>query len=162
MNKDLEKLFKEDQADRMAIGSSGDFSVVEKKDVERKNTIKRMLKEGTVITGKDFYIAAMIFHHGQLLADYKTAIKLSEQSIKKGYQKAKWLHAAGTDRLLIKQGKKQKFGTQFFKKSAKSKWALAPIKKGMTDEERARFNVPPLAELKAQVERMNKAGINKG
>ena len=78
MNKDLEKLLKQDQADRMTPESDSDFSIIEKRDVERKNTVKRMLKEKLVITGRDLYIAAMIFHHGQLLADYKTAIKLSE------------------------------------------------------------------------------------
>ena len=156
MNKILEKLFKEDQNDRMTLGADGDFAMIEKRDIERKNIVKRLLREGAVITGRDFYIAAMIFHHGQSLADYKTALKLAKESNKKGYQKAKWLCAGVTDRLLMKQGKKQKFGTQFIRKNPRSKWVLAPIEKGMTDEERKQFNVPPLAELKAQIEEMNK------
>lgn len=155
MNKGLEKLFKEDQDDRMAFGADGDFTIIEKRDIERKNIVKKLLKEGSVITGRDFYIAAMIFHHGQSLVDYKTALKLAEESNKKGYQKAKWLCAGVTDRLLLKQGKKQKFGTQFIRKNSRSKWVLASIEKGMTDEERARFNVPSLAKLKAQVDLMN-------
>ena len=156
MNKDLGKLLKEDQADRIAGGVNGDFSAFKKKDANRKKIVKQMLSNGVVVTGKDLYAAAMIFHHGQSLSDYKTAIKLSEQSIEKGYQKAPWLYAAATDRLLLKQGKKQKFGTQFFKKSPKSKWELSPIEKMTTDEERARFSVPPLAKLKEQINTMNK------
>ena len=155
MNKYLEKLLKQDQADRMAPESDSDFSIIEKRDIERKNIVKRLLNEGLVTTGRDLYIAAMIFHHGQLLADYKTALKLAQKSNEKGYQKAKWLCAGATDRLLMKQGKSQKYGTQFTRKNKKSKWVLAPIEPGMTDEERARFNVPPLVKLKAQIELMN-------
>lgn len=155
MNKELEKLFKEDQDDRRAVGLNGDFSAFKKRDAKRKNRVKELLDEGAATTGKDFYIVAMIFHYGQSLADYKAALKFAQESNKKGYQKAKWLCAGAFDRLLLKRGKKQKFGTQFIRKNSRSKWVLAPIEKGMTDEERARFNVPPLAKLKAQIELMN-------
>ncbi len=155
MNKQLEKIFKADQDDRMAISPNGDFSVIEKRDIERKKNVKKLLNEGVIVTGRHLYIAAMIFHHGKSEADYKVAMRLAEESIGKRYQKAKWLCAGATDRLLMKQGKSQKYGTQFIRKNPKSKWVLAPIEKGMTDEERARFNVPPLAELKEQIERMN-------
>ncbi len=99
----------------------------------------------------------MIFHHGPAIKDAEKAIAFSEKSFKLDYRKAHWLYAAATDRFLTKHGKKQKFGTQFFKKKPRSKWVLRPIDPKTTDKERAQFNVPSLKKIKETLEQMNKS-----
>jgi hypothetical protein len=51
-------------------------------------------------------------------------------------------------------GKPQRYGTQF-KRDPGGPWYLYPVDPAVTDEERARWNVPPLAELKKRAEALN-------
>ena len=73
-----------------------------------------------------------------------------------GYQKALSLYAVSMDRLLIRQGKKQRFATQYFKKNDASSWKLLPFDKKMSDKERKKYNVPPLAETRKMINQLNK------
>ena len=68
-----------------------------------------------------------------------------------GHVRARWLYAAATDRKLIREGKKQKYGTQF----QISKNGIAtpyPYAKSTTDVERSKFLVPPISVRKNQIE----------
>ena len=108
-----------------------------------------------LFSAKDYYLAAMIFHHGSGIHDSIKAVNLSEKSHKLGYKKSLAFYAACLDRLLIKQGKKQKFGTQYRKKDARSKWKLLPVDSRTTDEERKIYNMAPLKELMRNIEKLN-------
>lgn len=99
-------------------------------------------------------MVAMIFHHGTTLADYKKAIALAKKGMALGNKRAKWLYAAAIDRLLIKQGKKQKYGTQYQIKNGK--WILYPVDPKVTDRERAQYGVIPLKEARTNVKAWNK------
>lgn len=156
MNKRLEQIYKEDQQDRVNPVFFKTPIIFRKRDEKRRWLVEKMIKENKIKTGRDFYIAAMIFHHGHKIIHAKKAIKLAQKSTLKRYGKARWLFAAATDRLLTKQEKKQKYGTQFFKKSARSKVILLPVDKNTTDKERAYFNVPPLAEIKKSLIKLNR------
>jgi hypothetical protein len=57
---------------------------------------------------------------------------------------AKWLAAAAQDRLLMKLGKPQRYGTQFH--WVDGQWAIWEVDPSVTDEERSRWNVPSLRE----------------
>ena len=61
-----------------------------------------------------------------------------------GSNVTKWLYAATLDRYLLSQGKKQKFGSQFIQKD--DTWELAPLDNSITDEERAKYYVPPISD----------------
>jgi len=74
--------------------------------------------------------------------------------MKLGFEKAKWLYAAAQDRLLIKQGKKQKYGTQYKRKDGI--WFLYPVNKSINDRERKKYNVPTLKESFSKLEGLNK------
>lgn len=147
----LEKIFRGDQNDRKKDSASLDWGKISARDNDRRKTVEKLLKDGAIITGRDYYIAAMIFQHGPKIIDSRKAILLSKRSIKLGYKKALWLFAAATDRLLTKQGKEQKYGTQFFRKLNSKKLYLRPICPKTTDEERARFDVPPLHKIKEKL-----------
>ena len=58
------------------------------------------------------------------------------------------------DRVRIRQGKPQLYGTQF-KKDKDGPWYLWQVDPAVTDEERAKWDVPPLSRAKARVEALN-------
>lgn len=88
---------------------------------------------------------AMLYQHGSVPLDYKKAKLFARRNINKGFEKARWLYAAATDRLLMKQGKKQKYGTQYVRN--KGKWSLYPVNLRTTNKERKKYNVPVIKEF---------------
>ena len=156
-NNILRKIFTEDQKVRKNIpGGQQPASVWNKisaADEKRRKQVAAIMSTDTNFTPKDYYYAAMIFQHGGYIEEYKTAKRYARQSMDMGYEDAKWLYAAATDRLLRAQGKKQKFGTQYIFGYLKegNVWyealLLQPYDKRTTDMTRAKYNVPPLAEL---------------
>ena len=165
-NKKLEKIFLQDQNERHSWKNNKVFiDKVRKNDIKRKSKVNKLLINKKLKTGNDFYNAAMIFQHGESIKDFRKAKYLSQKSMNLGFEKAKWLFAASTDRLLMFQGKKQKYGTQFqyFTKIIKSKknplkkkWILYKFDKRITDKTRAKFNVQPIKDSINKVSQMNK------
>jgi hypothetical protein len=51
------------------------------------------------------------------------------------------------------EGKPQRYGTQY--RRVNGRWELYQVESGVSDEERARWNVPPLDCSRRQVDRMN-------
>lgn len=66
---------------------------------------------------------------------------------------ARWLAAASKDRYLMTLGKPQLYGTQF--KKVDGKWILWEVDPSVTDEERAKWGVPPLVEARKRAEELN-------
>lgn len=151
----LSRLAREDQADREPAAFKGNERRVAIKDKKRREQVLRLLKERKVKTSEDYFNAALIFQHGDSLGDYKKAEKYAHQSLKMGYEHARWLYAAATDRSLVHQGKKQKYGTQYetvvlnqnSPTRAKKVIRLSPYDRRTSDETRRRFDVPPLKDL---------------
>ena len=164
-NKKLLKLFEEDQNDRKKCKNSEKFwKRLRKKDKNRREIVERILKNKKIKTGTDFYHASMVFQHGESVKDFRKAQFLAEKSINLNYEKAKWLYAATTDRLLMFQGKKQKFGTQFQfittpnkikKNPPKQKWVLYPVDKRISDKIRTKYNVELLKKSTKRAREMN-------
>jgi hypothetical protein len=70
-NADLVALFTADQEARRS--ESIDWAVVRLQDAERREDVMAMLEAGAVETAMDYYIAAMIFQHGDSEADFRLA-----------------------------------------------------------------------------------------
>src|SRR3954452_1437676 len=70
------------------------------------------------------------------------------------YPGVRWLAAAAKDRYLMWSGKPQLYGTQF-KKDKDGPWYLWQVDPTVTDEERAKWDVPPLARAKARAVALN-------
>lgn len=157
MNKKLERIFKEDQKDRKTIDLFADYKKVQKRDRDRKALVAKMIEKDHLKIGRDYYLAAFIYHHGMAKTDRAKALRLAERSMDLGYKKAKWLVAAATDRKLVSEGRKQKYGTQFFQKDSRSKMKLSPVDPKTTDEERAEYNVPPLSKIKSNLVKMKQS-----
>ncbi len=155
MNKKLQKIFDDDQKDRHDPVIRNDGTLLTKNDKARKKIVQDIIRKNKLLSAKDYYLAAMIFHHGSGIHDSIKAVNLSEKSHKLGYKKALAFYATCLDRLLIKRGKRQKFGTQYRKKDPQSKWKILPVDSRTTDEERKIYNIAPLKELMKNIEKLN-------
>jgi len=93
----------------------------------------------------------MTFRNNQLAAispnDYLLGHYLAKRAFERGYAPARLLTAQTIDRYLSMTQGYQKYGTNRFINQATGREELAPIDRTVTDEERAKFGVPPLAEL---------------
>jgi tetratricopeptide (TPR) repeat protein len=152
-NSELARLYEEDQKDRTGGPGKIDWSVVSKRDAERQKRVLEIAGQGGLKEAEDYYHAAMVFQHGENLEDYDRAHQWCLKAVELGNDDARWLAAATKDRWLMNQGKPQLYGTQF--KKADGKWILWEVDPSVTDEERARWDVPPLAEAQARVKQMN-------
>lgn len=147
MNEELYKLFQEDQQDRTS-GSLPDD--IRQRDRARRTRVEQLITDGSLHAPQDYFNAALIFQHGELLDHYWQAHELAKKAADAGVPGARWLVAAAYDRWLMQQGKPQKYGTQYISTETTS-WRLWPVDPTTTDEERAEWEVPPLAILLQRV-----------
>lgn len=148
INQELKALYDEDINERNNIdwdnASSSQIADLRKRDKDRKEKVLALINEGKIKSAQDYHHAALIFQHGESTDDYKKAHEFAKKALELGDESAKWLYVATLDRYLISIGKPQKYGTQF-KLNDKGEWELGePIDPSVTDEERAKYNVPPL------------------
>jgi hypothetical protein len=143
VNQELRLIFEEDQGDR-ASGLVAEL--VPERDADRRHRVAAAIDAGGLVEPADYYNAAMVFQHGVDLGDYWRAHELAVKAADRGYRQARWLAAAAYDRWLMSQGRPQKYGTRY--RAAAGKWALWDVDPETTDEERSRWDVPPLADAK--------------
>lgn len=68
----------------------------------------------------------------------------------------RWLSAAAWDRIMMRQGMPQWYGTQYVKASEDAPWELYKIdESAVTDGERERMKVPSLEAARERVKKMN-------
>ena len=153
-NAELARICDEDQKDREA-GDKIDWSVVGKRDEERLKRTREIAAAGGLKTADDYFRAALVFQHSSETADYQQAHQwcLKAVELDPDLPDARWLAAATEDRYLMNQGKPQRYGTQYRK--VEGKWALWEVDPAVTDEERAKWEVPTLAEARKRAETMN-------
>lgn len=143
MNKLLKQIYNEDVSD--AKSDISDELLIEKNQ-KRLLRVKAILNKIQNPDAKDCHHAALIFQHGLTSDCYKKANEFAMKAVELGDESAKWLAAASLDRFLLSCGKAQKYGTQF-KLNGENVWELAlPVDLSITDEERKKWNVPPLKD----------------
>lgn len=161
MPKSLKTLFAEDQKDRL---SGVDYRILIKNDKERRKLANVFLKNKDRLTPEEIYYAAMFFHHSVNKKDVEKARGLMLLNIRRGEllkgknkwaEKSKWLFAAATDRLLLREGKPQKYGTQFHQKTIDSPRELFEYDKNTTDKERLALCVPTLKQTLKNLKKMD-------
>ena len=101
----------------------------------------------------------MIMHHGNSVEDYKHAEILIQKAMvsKHVHQMAPWLSAAIKDRLLLKLGKPQWYGTQNMT-VIKGKIAIDPKiidTTAVTPERRKELNAPTIETLREYLKNFN-------
>ncbi len=81
-NPRLSAMLDEDQADRISWRQKTiDADAILERDEKRRAEIRHMLATAQVRTAHDFYCAALIFHHGQTIDDYRLATWLLRPGI---------------------------------------------------------------------------------
>jgi hypothetical protein len=160
-NAELTRIYEADQADRdgsLSALEKADWTAIGARDQARQERVQRIVAEGGARSADDYFHAAMVFQHGDTEEKIAKAHELSLKAVEldSEYSSARWLAAASKDRLLMRQGKPQLYGTQF--KKVGGKWILYEVDPSVTDDERAKWNCPPLAAARKRAEAMNAGG----
>ncbi len=154
----LYKLYVEDIADRKQVSNWNDQTQVKQineHDLRRRKKVKELIDTNQLTESADYHHAALIFQHGDTVEDFQQAHHLAREAMNRGYEAAKWMYAATLDRWNLAAGKPQLYGTQFMIDS-NGEWKLAePIDQSISDEERAKYNVPPLAKAVEEFKKRN-------
>jgi len=155
MNKELQTLFEQDQADREGFARFDPYQRQRmlQRDGARRQGVEALLASEPWLDPEDYFHAAMIFQHGDTLEHFLQAHELAHKGAKLGHSGCLWLMAAAYDRWLMRQGQPQKYGTQYIIQHGQ--WVLYEVDPTTTDAQRDRWNVPPLAQCLQRAEEMN-------
>jgi hypothetical protein len=150
----LREMAKEDRDSRTG-------KTVVRTDDERRAIVLRLIGEGALKGPQDKFDAALILQHtgmtfcdGRLVSysadNYLIAHYLFQSAYDGGIKDALYLIAAAMDRYLSMTVGTQKYGTnrEVNQKTEKEEWV--PIDRKTTDAERAKYGIPPLADLLKQ------------
>ena len=158
MNTELQTLYEQDQADRSVFFEQLDHEQVQQvlqRDRARRQRVGELVGSEALQAPEDYFHAAMVFQHGETLEDFWRAHELAGRGAELGHPDCRWLVAAAYDRWLTNQGKPQKYGTQYTSRDDEP-YRLVDVDPTTTDEERAAWNVPPLAEALRQAEELSR------
>ena len=147
MNSELQTLFRADQDERTnhpQVGTS-EYSALRERDAERRKRLQMIIESEELTEAEDYYIAAWLLNHGEIVAEIWQAHTLAKKAAELGLRRARWLAAATFDRWLMYQGKPQKYGTQIVPDGKRQRvWDVDPT---TSDAERAEWDVPLLEEM---------------
>lgn len=154
-NPELARLAAQDQADRAEKEGGWD-------DDARRRRVLELLATGAIATPKDKLNAALILQHtpgaiceGKLKSfspeNYLLAHHLAKAAFADGLDEAKTLVAVSIDRYLSFTEGRQLYGTNQLVDPESGEAYLPQIDRSISDEERARLGVPPLATILKQV-----------
>jgi hypothetical protein len=135
-NPTLGSLFQQDQADRDA--ATIDWQALATRDAARRAQVTMLLERGEVRSAADHYRASMVLQHGETLDDFRLANALATIAVAQapGDAHYRWLAGASWDRLLMRQGQAQWYGTQY-KGDATRGFYLYPVAEdAVTDAQR--------------------------
>ncbi len=149
----LRELKNQDQAVRSGSVDAIDWGVVSIQDAARRKQVAELLRRGEVKTSEDYYNAALVHQHGETADDIRLAYSLDTiaAALDPENTGAKWLTAAAWDRIMMRVGQPQWYGTQYSKPNSSEAWQLYKTDETVvSDEERRRLGVPALAESKSR------------
>ena len=159
MNNELFSLYKADKQERLNQPkvNTPEYKAMRGRDLDRRERVMEIFAANELHTAEDHYHAAWIMNHGDTPDDARNAHLLALRSSEFGYRAARWLAAATYDRWQMYQGKRQKYGTNYVYDGRRDRlWDVDPQ---TTDEERAAWDVPPLAEQLRKAEEASRYQI---
>src|SRR5688572_28706226 len=78
-NAELQKMYDDDQRSRSV--SNIDWRALSKADSLREARVYELIKQGKIVTGKDYYNSAMIFQHGRDTVASRMAVEHMRKAI---------------------------------------------------------------------------------
>jgi len=88
-------------------------------DLLRRKRVEEISKEGCLRSAKDYLAAALIYQHGDKPKHYYQAYSWAKQANEIAGTIKNDLMALAIDRYLVRVGKKQLFGSQYYKQNIK-------------------------------------------
>jgi hypothetical protein len=155
----LRALYDDDLREHEAVPPVGTPAYLALRDRDRarraeaRTSLQELKSAGTAVSA-DLYHAAWLLNHGDTAGDACEASELAREAALNGYAPARWLAAAAYDRWCMYSGKPQKFGTQFVPDG--KRYRLWDVEGDTSDEERAQWDVPPLATQYMRAEEMTR------
>jgi hypothetical protein len=123
---------------------------------ERADKVHALLDKQAVESAADHFYAALVLvqctRESDLALAHEQALVAAELGEARGLRVA----AEACDKLLVKRGMLQRYGTQFVWEPVLSAWRLYPMDPSTTDAERLALGVPALADLQKQAEALNR------
>lgn len=113
---------------------------------------------GELKTADDYFFGAAALVTSDDMDDLHLANEMALTAVELGEDRAFRLSAEAVDRILFKQGRPQRFGTQALYEPVLGEWRLHDLDPATSDEERVAMGVPPLAELRAWIDDLNRQG----
>lgn len=151
-NPRIAELLEQDQADRKGFPNTTlSWKEINVRDEARREEILSILRKGQLRTAQDYFFSAVIFHHGQTDDHYRLATSLAwiAAAIEPNNKDYLWQTASTWDRFMVKRGRPQWYGIQPKINDEGEIEGRYPIEEGVvSDEERARFQVKPLSEIR--------------
>lgn len=142
----LRRLEAEDRAENRAVmAGTPDYAALRTRDAARRAAVAAILETGGALAAEDLYAAAWIFNHGDIADEARQAHDLARRAAEQGHKPARWLAAAALDRSLMYAGRPQRYGTNIVPDG--TGWRVWDVDPATTDAERAKWDVPPLAEM---------------
>lgn len=137
-----ERLFEADQSDRHKLKSGEtNWDEVSGRDKYRLDMAYVWLKKLDSMNSRDLYYLSFIFQHGPNIADIENALMLAKKSLLGGYKEALWMVCGSYDRLLIRRGLLQVYGSQYKILSDGTK-KTCEIDPSIADEDLALMGLP--------------------
>ena len=155
----FEKLYREDQ--RHISLWEKNYTNKEFFDINKKlrKRLEKLIGARKNLSPKEYFICAMIYHHGFSLNSSRKALKYIRKAQGLGYMRNRGVFGSIVDRLLQLQGKPQKYGTQIvilkngeFKKSKNGKYIQYKLDGTISDKKRVSLGLPKLKNLKKYLE----------
>jgi hypothetical protein len=113
----------------------------------RRAAVLALHAAGRLRSPAERFAAASLLVHGERLADVEAAHALALAALRTEAG-ARRLAATAYDRLRLLRGEPQKFGTQWVERDGRRE--LWTVDAATTDSERAKWDLPPLAQLRAR------------
>lgn len=136
--------------------SAEDMQALDQRALQRAEKVRQLLSDGAVETAADHYHAALVFVQCKRELELELAHQQGLVAAELGEKRGNRVAAEAFDKLLLKRGLMQRYGTQFVWEAVLSSWRLYPIDPRTTDEERKAMGVPTLAELQEQAAELNR------
>jgi len=154
LDPEIESLYRADREDRAPGATDVDAAAIAARDRARVEKVSELVAAGRARTPDDLFRAATVLLRSEDVALLGRAAELARLAAERDADLAgaRALAAATLDRSLVASGRPQHYGTQTVR--VDGRWELAPVDPATTDEERAAWDVPPLAELRRRVETM--------
>lgn len=150
-NARIAQLFAEDQDDRRGFPNTKlTYKEINIRDEARRTEILGMLKKNEIRTAQDYFYAAVIFHHGQTFEHFRMSASLAwlAHELEPENSTYAWQTASSWDRMMLKKDRPQWYGVQPTRDDQKQLVLANVDETAVSDDERAMYNVKPLAELK--------------